>query len=109
MLDNYLFFYSLLLACNDDVLSWDEFIDALDKDPSILTQISKTVEDYQKKDSIFNSDEEGEKKKLSVSELYSMLVLRYHYPPEYVLDKMQMYEIRAVLNYEYYAHKDNWE
>lgn len=62
LLDNYLFFYSLLLACNDDVLSWDEFIDALDKDPSILTQISKTVEDYQKKDSIFNSDEEGEKK-----------------------------------------------
>lgn len=62
LLDNYLFFYSLILANNDDVPSWDEFIDALDKDPSILIQISKTVEDYQKRDSIFSTDEEGEKK-----------------------------------------------
>lgn len=30
-------------------------------------------------------------------------------PPEYVLDKMEMYEIRALLNFEYFSHKDEWE
>ena len=38
-----------------------------------------------------------------------MLVLRLHYPPKYVLDEMQMYEIRSVMDYEYYANKDSWE
>jgi hypothetical protein len=37
------------------------------------------------------------------------LVLRLNYPPDYVLDKMEMYEIKAVMDYEYYAHKDGWE
>lgn len=38
-----------------------------------------------------------------------MLVLRHHLNPEYVLDKMEMYEIRALLKYEHYSHKDEWE
>ena len=25
------------------------------------------------------------------------------------MDEMEMYEIRAVMNYEYLAHKDSWE
>lgn len=63
LLDNYLFFYSLILANNEDVLSWDEFIDALDKDPNILKQISNAVEEAQKKDGLFAvTDEGGEKK-----------------------------------------------
>ena len=33
LMDNYIFFYSLILANNlDDVLEWDTFIDALDAD-----------------------------------------------------------------------------
>ena len=64
MLDNYLFFYSLILASNpDNVLDWDEFIDALDNDPTILTQINQAVEEAQKKNDIFSStDDKGEKK-----------------------------------------------
>lgn len=38
-----------------------------------------------------------------------MLTLRLHYPPNYVLDQMEMYEVRAVMDYEYLAHKDSWE
>lgn len=38
-----------------------------------------------------------------------MLVLKHHLSPEYVLDKMEMYEIKALLNYEYYSKKDDWE
>ena len=38
-----------------------------------------------------------------------MLVMQLHYPPKYVLDEMQMYEVRAALKYSYYASKDTWE
>jgi len=31
------------------------------------------------------------------------------YPPEYVLDKMETYEVNSALKYSYYAQKDNWE
>lgn len=29
--------------------------------------------------------------------------------PEYVLDKMEWYEISALMKYQYYSIKDNWE
>jgi hypothetical protein len=36
-------------------------------------------------------------------------VLRLGIAPDYVLDKMQMYEVHTLLEYEYYKHKDSWE
>jgi hypothetical protein len=37
LLDNYIFFYSMILANNpENILDWNEFIDALDSDPSIF-------------------------------------------------------------------------
>lgn len=67
LLDNYIFFYSLLLANNRDCkLEWDDFIDALDDDPTIFSKMSDIVTKQQKKDNIFNSEEEekeGEQKK----------------------------------------------
>lgn len=38
-----------------------------------------------------------------------MLTLKYHLDPEYVLDRMEMYEIAALMEYEWYAKKDEWE
>lgn len=35
--------------------------------------------------------------------------MQCHYPPDYVLDDMQWYEINAALKYQYYAIKDGWE
>lgn len=35
--------------------------------------------------------------------------MQCHFPPDYVLDKMEWYEITAVMKYHYYAYKDNWE
>ena len=32
-----------------------------------------------------------------------------HYPPKYVLDEMQWYEINAALEYQYYSFKESWE
>lgn len=64
LLDNYLFFYSMILANNpDNPLSWDDFVDALDNDKSLLKQLSKVVEDYQKQNSIFDTEDTKEEKK----------------------------------------------
>lgn len=64
LLDNYLFFYCMILANNpDDVLEWDQFLNAIDNDPTLFSQINSTVEDGQKKDELFNNEETtGEKK-----------------------------------------------
>lgn len=64
LLDNYIFFYSIILASNQDkqALSWDDFINALDDDTNLFNEIAKAVEAQQKKDEIFsNKEEEGEK------------------------------------------------
>ena len=64
LLDNYLFFYSMILANNpDNPIDWDEFIDALDNDKNLLQQLSKIVEDYQKQDNLFADEESGSEKK----------------------------------------------
>lgn len=65
LLDNYIFFYSMILANNpESVLDWDVFIDALDNDKELIAQLTKLVDDYQKKDSIFEQVDKtsGEKK-----------------------------------------------
>lgn len=65
LLDNYIFFYSMILANNpDDVLDWDVFLDALDGDKNLMEQLNGLVQDYQKKDNIFEKVDStsGEKK-----------------------------------------------
>lgn len=65
LLDNYLFFYCMILANNpDDVLEWDQFLNAIDNDPTLFSQINSTVEDSQKKEELFNNEDSttGEKK-----------------------------------------------
>lgn len=59
--DNFVFLYSLLLANNpDNVISWDEFIDALDEDPSIMLGFNKLLDDDKKKDILYQN---GDSKK----------------------------------------------
>ena len=41
--------------------------------------------------------------------MYAILVMQLHYPPSYVLDEMEMYEVRVAIKYGYYAYKDIWE
>ena len=38
--------------------------------------------------------------------MYAILVMQLHYPPQYVLDDMQMYEAKVAMKYGYYANKD---
>lgn len=44
MLDNYIYFYALILANNPkNIIDWDSFIDALDEDPTIYDQLSAII------------------------------------------------------------------
>ena len=67
MLDNYLFFYSMILANNpDDILSWDDYINAMDEDPMLFKRMTDIIEEQQKKDNLFTNEEKtkkGSKKK----------------------------------------------
>lgn len=61
-LDNYIFFYSLLMANNPDktLISWDEFIDELDNNPEILKNLLKYLTEYYKSQNVFETDETDE-------------------------------------------------
>lgn len=64
LLDNYIFFYSMILANNqDNPLEWDDFINALDDNPNLFYEMKDTVEEQQKVASLINRDQEkdGEK------------------------------------------------
>lgn len=49
------------------------------------------------------------KKRLNVSELYSILVLQFGLNPSYVLNEIQQYEIKSLMDFGYYKHKEQWE
>ena len=61
-LDNYLYYYALILANNPDTsLSWDDFIDAIDEDPQIVLDMTKAIADTQQRDKLFETKEEEDK------------------------------------------------
>lgn len=59
MLDSYIFYYSMILANNkDQVLQWDEFLDALDENPKLLQDMEKVMKEEDGKNSLFNDNKE---------------------------------------------------
>lgn len=64
MLDNYLFFYSMILANNpDEILAWDDYLNAMDEDPTLFKRMSDIIEEQQKKDNLFTTEEKDKKSK----------------------------------------------
>lgn len=65
-LDNYLYYFCLILANNKDcTLDWDEFLDAIDNDPSVIVEMTKAIADITKLEKMFESaeaDKDGKKK-----------------------------------------------
>lgn len=60
MLDSYIFYYSMILANNkDQVLQWEEFLDALDENPKLLQEMEKVMKEEDGKNSLFNDGEES--------------------------------------------------
>lgn len=63
LLDNYIFFYSMILANNTDkVLDWDVYLDAIDSNPKLFAEMTDIVADEQKKNKVFDKEENKEKK-----------------------------------------------
>lgn len=64
-LDNYLFFYCMIIANNEDILSWDEYINALDEEPSLFLKMNEIVLKMNKLDELIlgNSNEVNNQKK----------------------------------------------
>lgn len=65
LLDNYLFFYCMILANNKDkekILGWDEFIDALDNDKELMKQLTDIQIEEQKKNELLADDKDKEGK-----------------------------------------------
>ena len=65
-LDNYIFFYSMILACNkDEILDWDEYINAMDENPNLIKEMSEVLEENMKKSKLFEEEqkESSNKKK----------------------------------------------
>ena len=62
-LDNFIFFYSMIMAANKNcTLKWDDFIDAIDNDDSIVKQLQEVLTNNN--DAIFNKEEDkGDEKK----------------------------------------------
>lgn len=64
VLDNYIYFYALILANNPNkILNWDDFIDALDQDPGIYNQMNQILVENSKIDELLNPSEEGDETK----------------------------------------------
>ena len=59
-LDNYLYFYCILLANNENFMTWDEFLDCLDDNPSILVELTKKLTQSQEMEKLLNPDFENE-------------------------------------------------
>ena len=68
LLDNYLFFYSIILANNpDNLIEWNEFIDALDTDPKLYEQMNNIINKSNKVSELLTNEDiveevTGEKK-----------------------------------------------
>lgn len=41
--------------------------------------------------------------------MYAILTIQMHYPPSYVLDEMEWYEVNAAMKYQHLCYKDGWE
>lgn len=58
LLDNYIFFYSMILANNpDNILDWDVFLNCIDDNPNLFQEMNDIVNDEEKKNKVFDKKE----------------------------------------------------
>ena len=61
LLDNYIFFYAMILANNQDkILDWNEYLDAIDANPNLFKEMNDIVSEEQKKNDLFDKSNEGD-------------------------------------------------
>lgn len=62
LMDNYILLYSVLLANNPEMeMTWDEFIDHMDSDPTLFTRLNEAIDRDTAKNAVFAEEEEEPK------------------------------------------------
>lgn len=108
--DEYLFFYCVLMANNpDSPLTFEELIEAIDEDMGIMVEFQNFLKKELEKQQLFITNNADAKKVLTTKEIYSALVIEGGLDPEYVLDKMQMYELEPLISNLHRKDRNSWE
>lgn len=108
--DEYLFFYCVLMANNpDSSLTFEELIEAIDEDMGIMVEFQNFLKKELEKQQLFITNNTDAKKVLTTKEIYSALVIEGGLAPEYVLDKMQMYELEPLISNLHKKDRNSWE
>lgn len=109
--DEYLFFYCVLMANNpDSPLTFEELIEAIDEDMGIMVEFQNFLKKELEKQQLFiTNNTDAKKKVLTTKEIYSALVIEGGLDPEYVLDKMQMYELEPLISNLHRKDRNSWE
>lgn len=108
--DEYLFFYCVLMANNpDSSLTFEELIEAIDEDMGIMVEFQNFLKKELEKQQLFITNNTDAKKVLTTKEIYSALVIEGGLDPEYVLDKMQMYELEPLISNLHRKDRNSWE
>lgn len=109
--DEYLFFYCVLMANNpDSSLTFEELIEAIDEDMGIMVEFQNFLKKELEKQQLFiTNNTDAKKKVLTTKEIYSALVIEGGLDPEYVLDKMQMYELEPLISNLHRKDRNSWE
>lgn len=111
LMDEYVLFYAMILANNPDTtLTFNDFIDECDDNPSLVIKLQQYITEVFAMQSQLLPDKEGDSKKvIAISELYSIIVVGCGIQPDYFLDRMQWYEAEACLQGLEDKNKVSWE
>lgn len=109
--DEYLFFYCILMANNpDSSLTFEELIEAVDEDMGIMVEFQNFLKKELEKQQLFiTNNTDAKKKVLTTKEIYFTLVIEGGLDPEYVLDKMRMYELEPLISNLHKKDRNSWE
>ena len=113
MLDEFLLFYSFLLASNQELfkMEFEEFIELCENDLTLFEQFKEFILDEIKlrSQSAGNEGDDAETKAVSIRELYSRVVGEGGIAPDYFLDKMDFIEVESFIDGLNRRNREAWE
>lgn len=117
LLDEYILFYSFLIASNKDSfnMEFDEFIELCENDLTLFEQFKEFILDEIKLRSqsagndVKKEGDDTETKAVSIRELYSRVVGEGGIAPDYFLDKMDFIEVESFIDGLNRRNREAWE
>ena len=111
LLDEYILFYSFLIASNKDSfnMEFDEFIELCENDLTLFEQFKEFILDEIKLRSQKKEGDDAETKAVSIRELYSRVVGEGGIAPDYFLDKMDFIEVESFIDGLNRRNREAWE